>query len=137
VVNPWPARDADFQPLDLGRLRLESAAVTVGDLQRFLADLKHFRRSTVAADGDALRVTIRQAGPDVSARVRFSAATDRPFAITAEHVWVGWLPVPGLLVNWVLRNFDPAPRIASRLPFPVRIGRVTVRDEALRISAAP
>jgi Dolichyl-phosphate-mannose-protein mannosyltransferase/LmeA-like phospholipid-binding len=137
VVNPWPARDADFQPLDLGRLRLESVAVTVGDLQRFLADLKHFRRSTVAADGDALRVTIRQAGPDVSARVRFSAATDRPFAITAEHVWVGWLPVPGLLVNWVLRNFDPAPRIASRLPFPVRIGRVTVRDEALRISAAP
>jgi hypothetical protein len=137
VVNPWAARDGDFQPLDLGRLRLETAAVTVGDLQRFVADVKRFRRSTIVADGDALRITIRQAGPDVTARVRFSAATDRPFAISAEQVRVGWLPVPGALVNWVLRNFDPSPRIASRLPFPVQIGRVTIRDEALRISAAP
>jgi len=34
----------------------------------------------------------------------------------------------------VIRNFDPTPKIASRVPFPVEIGRVSVRDEALRIS---
>jgi Dolichyl-phosphate-mannose-protein mannosyltransferase len=138
VVNPWSARThGRFDPLDLGRLRLESATVTVADLQALLAGLKHFNQSTVVAEGDALRVTIRQAGPDVSARVRLAAAADRPFAITAEGVRVGWLPVPDVLVGWVVRNFDPTPRIASRLPFPVTIGRVTVQDQALRISSAP
>ena len=138
VVNPWSARtEGRFDPLDLGRLRLESATVTMADLQALLAGLKHFNRSTVTAEGDALRVTIRQAGPDVSARVRLAAAADRPFAITAEGVRVGRVPVPDALVGWVVRNFDPAPRIASRLPFPVTIGRVTVQDQALRISSAP
>jgi hypothetical protein len=138
VVNPWSARaDGRFDPLDLGRLRLESAAVTVPDLQTFIAGLKRFHRSTVAADGDALRVAIRQAGPDVTARVRLLAAADRPFAITAERVRVGGVPVPAALVDWVVRNFDPAPRIASRLPFPVTLGRVSIQDEALRISSVP
>ena len=137
VVNPWSAAAGRFDPLDLGHLRLESATVTVADLQALLAGLKHFNRSTVTAEGDALRVTIRQAGPDVSARVRLAAAVDRPFAISAEGVRVGPVPVPDVLVGWVIRSFDPAPRIASRLPFPVTIGRVTVRDQALRISSAP
>ena len=137
VVNPWSAAAGRFDPLDLGHLRLESATVTVADLQALLAGLKHFNRSTVTAEGDALRVTIRQAGPDVSARVRLAAAVDRPFAISAEGVRVGPVPVPDVLVGWVVRSFDPAPRIASRLPFPVTIGRVTVRDQALRISSAP
>jgi hypothetical protein len=35
----------------------------------------------------------------------------------------------------VIRNFDPTPRITNRLPFPVEIGRVSVPDGALRISA--
>jgi hypothetical protein len=33
----------------------------------------------------------------------------------------------------VIRNVDPSPRIASRLPFPVEIRRVSVRGETLRI----
>ncbi len=138
VVNPWSAREGGrFEPLDVGRLRLQSATVTIDDLQAYIAGLKRFQRSTVAADGDALAVTVRQAGPDVSARVRLAAAADRPFALLAERVRVGGVPVPGALVNWVIRNFDPSPRIASRVPFPVEIGRVTVRDQALRISTRP
>jgi hypothetical protein len=45
--------------------------------------------------------------------------------------------VPDLLVNWVVRNFDPTPRLASRMPFPVEIGRVAVRDDALTIGSEP
>ena len=37
-------------------------------------------------------------------------------------------------MSWVIRNFDPTPRMASRLPFPVEIGRVSLHDHALRIS---
>jgi hypothetical protein len=135
LVNPWSARDGHrFDPLDVGRLRLGSATVTIADLQTFVAAQKRFRRSTVSADGDAIAVALRQTGPDVTARVRLLNAPDRPFALSAEHVRVGGVPVPGPLVNWVVRNFDPSPRIASRVPFPVQLGRVSVRDQALRIS---
>jgi predicted outer membrane lipoprotein len=135
LVNPWSARESSrFDPLDLGKLRLESATVTIADLQTFMAGLKRFRRSTVAADGDALAVAIRQRGPDVTARVRLTSAADRPFALRAERVRVGGVPVPAALVNWVIRNFDPTPKIASRVPFPVELGRVSVGDQALRIS---
>jgi Dolichyl-phosphate-mannose-protein mannosyltransferase len=135
LVNPWSARESGrFDPLDLERLRLDSATVTIADLQRFVAAQKRFHRSTVAADGDALAVAIRQTGPDVTARVRLTDAPDRPFALQAERVRVGGVPVPSPLVNWVIRNFDPAPKIASRVPFPVQLGHVSVHDEALRIS---
>jgi hypothetical protein len=137
LVNPWSARETGrFDPLDLGRLRLESATVTIADLQTFVAGLKRFRRSTVSADGDALDVVVRQVGPDVRARVRLASASDRPFALNVERVRVGGLRVPDALVGWVVRNFDPTPKIASRVPFPVEIGRVSVRDQALRITTA-
>jgi hypothetical protein len=46
------------------------------------------------------------------------------------------VPVPDLLVNWVIRNYDPSARIAARLPFPIELGRISVSGEALRISGA-
>jgi hypothetical protein len=135
LVNPGSAlATSRFDPLDVGRLRLERAVVPVAELQAFVAGNKRFRGSTVAADGDALAITIRPAGPDVSARVRMRPAADGPFALEAERVRVGGVPVPDALVSWVIRNFDPTPRIASRTPFPVEIGQVSVRDDALRIS---
>jgi hypothetical protein len=136
LVNPWSALTGRrFDPLDVRRVRLQSLGVRLVDLQAYVASLKRFRRSTVTADDGALAVTVRQAGPDVSARVRIVPAAGRPFAIQAECVRVAGVPLPDALVNWVVRNFDPTPRIASRLPFPVEIGRVSVRDGALRISA--
>jgi hypothetical protein len=135
LVNPGSAlAEGRFDPLDAGRLRLETATVTLPDLQAFVAGLKRFRRSTVSADGDALAVTVRQAGPDVTARVRLLPAADRPVVLQAEGVRVGGVPVPAALVNWVIRNFDPFPRVASRMPFPVELGRVRVSEQALRIS---
>jgi 4-amino-4-deoxy-L-arabinose transferase-like glycosyltransferase len=138
LVNPWSALDgARLDPLDAGRLRLDRARVAMTDLQAFVAGLKHFRRASVAAAGDALAITLPLAGPDVSARIRMLPASDRPFALLAEGVRVGGVPVPDLLVNWVVRNFDPTPRLASRMPFPVEIGRVAVRDDALTIGSEP
>jgi hypothetical protein len=135
LVNPWSAlAAARFDPLDAGRLRLETATVPVADLQAFVAGQRRFRGSTVTADGDALAITVRPVGPEISARVRMLPAADRPFTLEAERVRVGGVPVPGALVNWVIRNFDPTPRIAARMPFPVEIGHVSVRDQALRIT---
>jgi hypothetical protein len=138
LVNPWSALGAGrFDPLDARRVRLEAATVRLADLQSYVAGVKGFRRSTVEADGDALVVTIRQAGPDVSARVRLLPADDRPFAIQARRVRVAGVPVPDALVSWVIRNFDPIPRIVNRLPFPVEIGPVSVQGQVLRVSREP
>ena len=136
LVNPWSALEGRLDPLDAGRVRFESATLALADLQAYVAALPRFRRSVVTTDGDALLVTVRQAGPDVSARVRLQSAPDRPFSLAADHVRVGPVPVPDLLVNWVIRNYDPSARIAARLPFPVELGRISVSGEALRISGA-
>jgi hypothetical protein len=138
LVNPWSAvAEGRFDPLDAGRVRLETATVTVPALQAYVAGLKRFRRSTVSAEGDALDVVVRVAGPDVSARVRLRSAADRPVVLEAANVRVGGVPVPAALVNWVIRHFDPFPRIASRMPFPVELGHVRVSDAAVRISHQP
>jgi hypothetical protein len=134
-VNPWSAlAEARFDPLDTARLRLEAATVMVADLQAYLAGLKRFRRSTIEVEGDALAVTVRRAGPDVSARVRLLPAAERPVGLVAERVRVGGVPVPDALVNWVIRHLDPFPRLTSRLPFPVELGRISISGQALRIS---
>jgi hypothetical protein len=138
VVNPWSAvAERRFDPLDAGRARLERATITVADLQAYLAGLRRLSRSTVSADGDALHFVARVAGPDVSGRVRLHSAPDRPLVLEARSVRVGGVPVPPALVNWVIRHYDPFPRIAARLPFPVELGRVTVADQAVRISRQP
>ena len=137
LVNPWSALESGrLDPLDATRARFDSATLALADLQAYVARLPRFHRSVIAADGDALLVTMRQVGPDVSARVRLVSAPDRPFAVIAERVRVGPVPVPDVLVNWVIRNYDPSARIAARLPFPVELGRVSVSDQALRISGA-
>ncbi|HUK64856.1 MAG TPA: glycosyltransferase family 39 protein [Dongiaceae bacterium] len=137
LVNPWSALgEGRLDPLDAGRVRFESATLALADLQAYVAGLPRFHRSVIAADGDALRVTVRQLGPDVSARVRLQSAADRPFVLVAERVRVGRVPVPDVLVNWVIRNYDPSARIAARLPFPVALGHISVSGQALRITGA-
>jgi hypothetical protein len=78
---------------------------------------------------------MRQPGADVSAVVRVLPGTDRPFVLEVVRASLGWLPLPSVLVNWVVRHYDPTPRLKSRLPFPVEMEPVTVTEHALRIGA--
>lgn len=138
LMNPWSlAAEGRLDPLDAGRVRLERVTVGGADLGAFLRDLKGFRQASVALDDGAVAFSIRQPGPDVLARVRIVPAADRPFALAFERVRVGGVPVPGLLVDWVVRGYDPSLRMASRLPVPVEIGRVKVAPDAIRISSDP
>jgi hypothetical protein len=70
----------------------------------------------------------------VSAHVRILPAAERPFALEAERVRLGVLPIPAILANLIIRHYDPSTRLASRLPVPVEIGGVTITPDALRIS---
>ncbi|HEY3068592.1 MAG TPA: LmeA family phospholipid-binding protein [Methylomirabilota bacterium] len=132
IVDPLRALKAGgLQPLDVGRLRIDRATVTAADFQAFLAGLRKFRPSLSLEPG-ALAFALHQPGPDVTGRVRLSAAR-APFAVTAEDVRLGAIALPPLLVNWVMRGLDPSARIASRLPIPVELGRIVVTPSAIQV----
>jgi hypothetical protein len=134
LVNPFSAYlEGRLRPLDVGRLRVEGATLAAADFQAFLRGLRGFRRAAVVLEPERLTFTFAQPGPDLAARVRLVAAPDRPFAVEVERVHLGGLPVPGVLVDWVIRQYDPSGRIASRLPMPVEMAPISMTAEAIRI----
>jgi len=134
LVNPFSLQaDGRVDLLDARRLRLERAAVSTADLQTFLHQLREFRDARVDLVDGALDFTVRQPGPDFTARVRVLPAVDRPFALHVDRARLGVVPLPALLINWVARHYDPTPQMASRLPFPVEIGPVSIAGKTLGI----
>jgi dolichyl-phosphate-mannose-protein mannosyltransferase/DUF2993 family protein len=133
LVNPYALEHDRMMLLDVGRLRLARATIAADDLKVFLAAVKGFRRAKVALVQGAVDVTVEQPGPDVSARVRIVPAAGRPFALAMDRARLGGVPLPRGLVDWVVRHYDPTPAIASRLPFPVAIARVSIDEQAIRI----
>src|SRR5207244_625853 len=118
VVNPFSAWFAGrFDLLDAGRLTIERATITAGDLHAFFRGLKGFKNASVVLEDGGLDIALGSHRLDLSARVRILPALDRPFVLAAENVRVAHVPVPSLLATWVIRNFDPSPRLAARLPF--------------------
>ncbi|HEV8614712.1 MAG TPA: glycosyltransferase family 39 protein [Methylomirabilota bacterium] len=134
LVNPLSAHAAGrLDVLDAGRLRLEAATALAEDLRSFVRELKGFRRTTLAMGDGAVDVTIAQAGPDVRARLWVEPSTTGLFALRAGRVRVGAVPIPEALVTWVVRQYDPMPRVVSRLPFPVDVGGIVITPQSLRI----
>jgi hypothetical protein len=133
LVNPGSAMDGRLDVLDARKIVVEQARITSEDLAAYVGTVKRFRRATLALEHGAARVMLRQTGPDVSARIRILPAADRPFVIEAGEVRVGGVPLPDALVHWVIRNYDPTPRLAARMPVPVGIGDVTITPEAIAI----
>ena len=133
LVNPYALEAGRAELLDVGRFRLERMEIGGADLQAFVTALKGFRGTRVHLGAGWIDVVLEQPGPDVAARLRLVPAAGRPFAIAVDRARVGWLPLPRLLVDWVLRNFDPTPQIAARLAFPVDVARVDVSEQAIRV----
>ena len=138
LVNPGSAyAERRLDPLDAGRVRIERATILAADFNAFLNQLKGLRNASVTLERGALALAVAQPGPDLTARVRFVPASDRPFAVAFERVRVGGVPLPGLLVDWVVRGYDPSLGLASRLPVRLEVGRVEITPEAIRVVAGP
>jgi dolichyl-phosphate-mannose-protein mannosyltransferase len=138
LVNPFSVHTTGrLSPLDARRASLERLTIREDDLRAFLKEQKGFKTASVKFEQGALAFVVSLPGPDVAARVRVLPAAERPFALAADHVTLGGIPVPAMLVDWVVRTWDPTPRIASRLPVPVTLGRIDITPEAIRISARP
>jgi hypothetical protein len=137
LVNPWSAAEAGrFDPLDAGRITIERATIDAGDLRAFVAQVKGLGGLSLSLGTGFVDLTFRAPGPDVAARVEVVALPDRAFGLHAQRVTVGGVPVPALLVNWIMGNFDPSRGIAGRLPFPATIHPVTVTPGAIRIGGS-
>jgi hypothetical protein len=134
LVNPFTL-DADgrAEVLDVGRLRVARAEISGDDAQAFLGQVKALRRTRIRLTTDAVYVTARQPGADLSALIRVVPGADRRVALQAQRASIGWIPLPASLVNWVVRDYDPVERLTSGLPFPVEIAPVVVTERALRI----
>ena len=133
LVNPYALEAGRAELLEVGRFRLERMEVAAPDLQAFVTAVKGFRGTRVRLAAGGLDVVVEQPGPDLVARLRIVPAADRPFAIAVDWARLGWLPLPRLLVDWVVRNYDPTPQIASRLTFPVEVAGVSVTEQAIRV----
>ena len=133
LVNPYALEAGRAELLDVGRFRLERMEIAGADLQAFMAALKGFRGTRVRLGAGWIDLVVEQPGPDLAARVRVVPAAGRPFAIAVDRARVGWVPLPRVLVDWVVRNYDPTPQIAARLAFPVEVARVGVSEHAIRV----
>jgi hypothetical protein len=136
VVNPLSALSAArFDPLAVGRVRIDEATVAASDLQAFLTAQKGFDRSRLTLGNGTVELRLRSRGPDVTARVRLRPGGDRMIAVEAERLRVGVVIIPASLANWVLRHYDPFPRLARRIRVPIDIGAISVTPGQIRITS--
>lgn len=137
LVNPWSAAQAGrFDPLDAGHITIERATIEGADLRAFVSQAKGLGGLSLSLGTGFVDLTFRAPGPDVVARVQVVARPDRPFALQAQRVTVGGVPVPAFLVNWIMGNFDPSRGINARLPFPATLRPVTVTPDAIRVGGS-
>jgi len=135
LVNPFSLdEESRLDPLDAGRIRFERATILSADLTALLRDLKGFSKASVELGRGFASFAFTQFGPDVRARVRILPGRDGPIVVVADHVSVGGVAIPALLVTWVVRNYDPSPVMAARSPAPIGVGRIDISPDAIRIS---
>ncbi len=125
-----------LEELDVGVLGIDHLTGTDEDLREFLAGQRDAAGIAVSLGEDAAQVHVTRLGPAISARVRIlPAGADSPFSLAADRVRVGRLRVPAFLVDWIVRGFDPTPRL-RQLPIPVLIDEISVRRGRIEIGGA-
>ena len=111
--------------LDAGALRIDALLITQADLDELL-------RGQPA--GSALSVQLGDGWAEVRhrrfpawARVTFSPGVgDPPFVLRVQDLRVAGIRIPDVLVDWVVRHFDPTPRLKN-LPVRVSLGSIRIR----------
>jgi hypothetical protein len=122
-----------LEPLNVSAVSIERAVVSQADLQRVIDDQRRAVRMVVELGDGAAQVRASGLGPRITARVRVLPGGDRvPIIVAVDHLNIGWLPVPDLLVHWIASNFDPSYQLA-RLPVRVRLGPVSIRAGRLEV----
>ena len=134
LFNPQRLIGEDkLEILDLESLHISRLTVTEQDLDLFLRGQPVGRGMSIALRDGTGDVLVTGFGPALRARIRFGPGDrDRPFTLVVERVAVGGIRVPGFLVDWIIRHFDPTPGL-KRLPVPVTLGPLRILPGRLEI----
>jgi DUF2993 family protein len=119
--------------LDAGALRIDALAITQADLDALLRGQPEGALLTVQLGDGAAEVKLKHFPAEARVGLRAQAA-DAPLALEVEGVRIAGVPVPGLLVDWVVRHFDPTPRLRN-LPVPVSLAAIRIRPGRVEIGA--
>ena len=119
--------------LDADALRIEALAITQADLDAFLRGQPAGTALAIALRDGWAHVTLRRF--PASARVGLlPAAGDSPFAVTVEDAELAGLRVPHVLVEWVVRHFDPTLRLRD-LPVSVSLAGIRIRTGRVEVGS--
>jgi len=127
LFNPQRLMGEDkLEILDIEALRVSRLTVTEADLDLFLRGQPAGRGMTIALGEGFANVLVSGLGPALRARFHFGPADrDRPFTLVVERVSIGGVRVPGFLVDWIMRHFDPTPAL-RRLPVAVTLASMRI-----------
>jgi len=117
--------------LDAGSFSITRLLITQSDVDALLRGQPEGRLLTVQLDDGAAEVKLKRFPAQARVSVRVQTA-DPPLALRVDDVRIAGVPVPGFLVDWVVRNFDPTPRLRN-LPVPVSFGTVHFRPGRIEI----
>ena len=134
VFNPRRlVETGDLEVLDARALRIEHAVVTQADLDEFLHGQPAGTGVEVGLGDGAASVRVTRLGPEIAARVQLVPSTaDRPLALAVDRVRVARLPIPDILADWIVRQFDPTLAL-RRLPAVVSLPSVRIRSGQIEI----
>jgi hypothetical protein len=138
VVNPGRlAATGAVELLDVGALAVERLGIAERDLAEFIAQQRGLRGLRAAMEEGSIHARWALPGPSLTARLALTAGPPpQPFTLRAADVRYGGVRLPALLVDWIVRNFDPTPRL-RRLPMPVSLATIRIVPGRLEVGDGP
>jgi 4-amino-4-deoxy-L-arabinose transferase-like glycosyltransferase len=138
LVNPGRlAATGAVELLDIGGLAVERLGVAERDLAEFIAQQRGLGGLRATMEDGWIHARWALPGPSLSARLSVAAGPPpQPFSLRAADVRYGGVRLPPLLVDWIVRNFDPTPRL-RRLPMPVSLAPIRIQGGRLEVGADP
>ncbi|MBI4241990.1 MAG: glycosyltransferase family 39 protein [Candidatus Rokubacteria bacterium] len=136
LINPHRLMETGaLEILGVGALRIDRLVIAEGDLGEFLRGQPRAAGVAVTLEEGTAQAVVRALGVQVRARVRLARGDGgHPFVLRVDRVRVGGLAVPGFLVDWVVRSFDPTPRL-NRLPVSVSLSEISIRPGRIEVGA--
>ena len=129
------ARTGRLEILDAQALRIERLRITDTDLRELLRGQPAGIGMTVELGEGMAQVRSTKLGPALEATVRLGPGREgAPFALDVTDVRIARVPIPGPMVSWVVRQFDPTLRLRD-LPVAVSLAPTTVRAGRVEVGA--
>ena len=127
------ARTGQLEILDARALRIERLRITDVDLRELLRGQPAGSGMTVELGEGMARIRSIKLGPALEATVRLGPGREgAPFALDVTDLRVARVPIPGAMVSWVVRQFDPTLRLRD-LPMTVSLAPIRLTPGSVEV----